>query len=136
MNLSAPGTAIGVRSENEGEWSSVARKGASPQGPGSSLRKVDASVRLAWIASRRRRVRDALWWAVPLAVGLGALAAVMTRRAYFGIGFGILVVLAMADLARVKPRAVSQAGRRASGEAATAKAIKPLRFHGFTALHD
>ena len=31
---------------------------------------------------------------------------------------------------------MSVAGRRASGEAATAKAIKPLRFQGFTALHD
>ena len=31
---------------------------------------------------------------------------------------------------------MSLAGRRASGEAATARAIKPLRFQGFTALHD
>jgi hypothetical protein len=114
----------------------VARKSSSPQGPGSSLRRVNDSVQSAWIAERRRKVRAALWWAVPVVVASGALAGVMTRRAYFGIGFGVLVLLAMADLASVKPGNVNLAGRRASGEAATAKAIKPLRFQGFTALHD
>lgn len=114
----------------------MARKSSSPRAPGSSLRRVNASVQQAWLANRRRKVRQALWWAVPLCVIAGALAGAMTRRPYFGFGFGALALAAMADLARVKPRSVSLAGRRASGEAATAKAIKPLRFQGFTALHD
>jgi hypothetical protein len=88
------------------------------------------------VASRRRKVRDALWWAVPLGVLAGVFAGYLTGRAYFGVGFGALSFLAMADLARVKPRSVSLAGRRASGEAATARAIRPLRVQGFTALHD
>jgi hypothetical protein len=66
----------------------------------------------------------------------GVVAAAMTRHAYFGVGFAALVLLALLDLACTKPGHVSQAGIRASGEAATAKAIKPLRFQGFTALHD
>ncbi|WP_370365074.1 nuclease-related domain-containing protein [Catenulispora sp. GP43] len=66
----------------------------------------------------------------------GIIASAMTRHGYFGVGFAALVLLALADLAYTKPDHVSVAGRRASGEAATAKAIKPLRFQGFTALHD
>src|SRR5512139_1914256 len=119
-----------------GEWSSVARKTSSPRAPGSSLRRVDESVQQAWVAGRRRKVREALWWAVPLCVVAGALAGVMAGRPYFGVGFGVLVFLAMADLARIKPRSVNTARRRASAEAATARAIKPLRVQGFTALHD
>ncbi|NUP50413.1 MAG: NERD domain-containing protein [Catenulispora sp.] len=67
---------------------------------------------------------------------LGVVTSAMTRRVYFGVGFAALVVLMMVDLAYTKPDHVSLAGRRASGEAATARAIKPLRFQGFTALHD
>jgi hypothetical protein len=107
-----------------------------PQSAGSSLRKVHAGVDAAWMARRRRLIQASLWWAIPLIVLVGVLAAVATRRAYFGIGFGILAFAALIDIALSKPRAVTLAGRRASGEAATARAIKPLRFHGFTALHD
>ncbi|WP_370345538.1 nuclease-related domain-containing protein [Catenulispora sp. EB89] len=66
----------------------------------------------------------------------GVVASAMTRHGYFGVGFAALVALVLADLAYTKPADVSLAGRRASGEAATARAIKPLRFQGFTALHD
>lgn len=103
---------------------------------GSSLRAVNASLQSAWVAQRRKRIKDSLWWALPLAVLLGVITSAMTRRVYFGVGFAILVLLALADLAYTKPDYVSLAGRRASGEAATARAIKPLRFQGFTALHD
>ncbi|MFD0639428.1 nuclease-related domain-containing protein [Catenulispora yoronensis] len=88
------------------------------------------------MAQRRKHIKESLWWALPAAAVLGVLTAVMTRRGYFGVGFAALVLLALADLAYTKPDHVSLAGRRASGEAATAKAIKPLRFQGFTALHD
>jgi hypothetical protein len=67
---------------------------------------------------------------------LGVITSAMTRRGYFGVGFAALVAAMLLDLAYTKPDHVSLAGRRASGEAATAKAIKPLRFQGFTALHD
>jgi len=103
---------------------------------GSSLRAVNTSVQSAWAAQRRKRVKDSLWWALPGIVLCGVIGSAMTRHAYFGVGFAVLVALALADLAYTKPGHVSLAGRRASGEAATAKAIKPLRFQGFTALHD
>lgn len=103
---------------------------------GSSLRAVNTSVQSAWAAQRRRRIKDSLWWALPITAACGFVASAMTRHAYFGVGFAALVLLALADLAYTKPGHVSLAGRRASGEAATAKAIKPLRFQGFTALHD
>jgi hypothetical protein len=114
----------------------VARLKPTPVSAGSSLRKVHASVDAAWRAKRRRQIRDSLWWAVPIVVAAGALGAMTTRRTYFGVAFGLLVSAALIDIARCKPRSVTLAGHRASGEAATAKAIKPLRFHGFTALHD
>jgi len=103
---------------------------------GSSLRAVNTSVQSAWAAQRRKRIKDSLWWALPVTVVCGVVASAMTRHAYFGVGFAALVLAALADLAYTKPDHVSVAGRRASGEAATAKAIKPLRFQGFTALHD
>jgi hypothetical protein len=103
---------------------------------GSSLRAVNASVQSAWAAQRRKRIQNSLWWALPGTVVCGVVASAMTRHGYFGIGFGALVLLALADLAYTKPGHVSLAGRRASGEAATARAIKPLRFQGYTALHD
>lgn len=103
---------------------------------GSSLRAVNSSVQSAWAAQRRKRIRDSLWWALPFTIVSGVVAAAMTRHGYFGVGFAALVLLALLDLAYTKPGAVSLAGIRASGEAATAKAIKPLRFQGFTALHD
>ncbi|MEY9890738.1 hypothetical protein ABIA35_000719 [Catenulispora sp. MAP12-49] len=103
---------------------------------GSSLRAVNTSVQSAWAAQRRKRIKDSLWWALPITVVCGIVASAMTRHAYFGVGFAALVLLALADLAYTKPGDVSLAGRRAAGEAATAKAIKPLRFQGFTALHD
>lgn len=104
--------------------------------PGSSLRAVNASLQSAWATQRRKRIKDSLWWALPLAALLGVITSAMTRRVYFGAGFAILVLLVLADLAYTKPDHISLAGRRASGEAATARAIKPLRFQGFTALHD
>lgn len=103
---------------------------------GSSLWAVNTSVQSAWAAQRRKRIKDSLWWALPFTVVCGVVAAAMTRHAYFGVGFAVLVFLALADLAYTKPGHVSLAGSRASGEAATARAIKPLRFQGFTALHD
>lgn len=116
----------------------MAWRGTEPKraAAGSSLRAVNASLQSAWAAQRRKRIKDSLWWALPLAVLLGVITSAMTRRAYFGVGFAILVLLALGDLAYTKPDHVSLAGRRASGEAATARAIKPLRFQGFTALHD
>ena len=103
---------------------------------GSSLRAVNASLQAAWAAQRRKRIKDSLWWAVPLAALSGVITSAMTRRVYFGVGFAVLVLLMLADLAYTKPDHVSLAGRRASGEAATARAIRPLRYQGFTALHD
>jgi hypothetical protein len=116
----------------------VAWRGTEPKraAAGSSLRAVNASLQSAWAAQRRKRIRESLWWALPLAALSGILGSAMTRHGYFGVGFAILVLLALADLAYTKPDHISLAGRRASGEAATAKAIKPLRFQGFTALHD
>lgn len=103
---------------------------------GSSLRAVNTSIQSAWAAQRRKRIKDSLWWALPCIVVSGIVASAMTRHAYFGVGFAVLVALVLLDLAYTKPGHVSLAGRRASGEAATARAIKPLRFQGFTALHD
>ncbi|MBS2532234.1 NERD domain-containing protein [Catenulispora sp. NF23] len=103
---------------------------------GSSLRTVNASVQSAWAAQRRKRIKNSLWWALPMIVVCGIVGSAMTRRGYFGVGFAVLVGLALADVAYTKPGHVSLAGRRAFGEAATARAIKPLRFQGFTALHD
>jgi hypothetical protein len=77
-----------------------------------------------------------MWWAIPLGVAGGVAAAAITHRAYFGYGFAALALLAMADIALTKPRGVGDAGRRAAGEAATAKAARPLRFLGYTILHD
>jgi hypothetical protein len=77
-----------------------------------------------------------MWWAIPLCVAGGLAAAAITHRAYFGYGFAALAVLAMADVALTKPRGLGDAGRRAAGEAATAKAVRPLRFLGYTVLHD
>jgi hypothetical protein len=116
----------------------VAWRGTEPKraAAGSSLRAVNASLQSAWAAQRRKRIKDSLWWALPLAALSGVITSAMTRRVYFGVGFAILVLLMLADLAYTKPEHVSLAGRRASGEAATARAIKPLRFQGFTALHD
>jgi hypothetical protein len=105
-------------------------------GAGSSLRAVHISTQSAWAAQRRKRINDSLWWALPLAAVCGVIGAAMTRRVYFGVGFAALVLLVLADVAYTKPGHVSLAGIRASGEAATARAIKPLRFQGFTALHD
>ena len=104
---------------------------------GSSLRAVNTSVQSAWAAQRRKRIKDSLWWALPVTVVCGVVAVRddpphLFRRGLRGPG----AALALADLAYTKPDHVSLAGRRASGEAATAKAIKPLRFQGFTALHD
>ena len=103
---------------------------------GSSLRAVNASLQSAWAVRRRKRIKDSLWWALPLTALVGVISSAMTRRDYFGVGFAALVAAMLLDLAYTKPDHISLAGRRASGEAATAKAIKPLRFQGFTALHD
>jgi hypothetical protein len=69
-------------------------------------------------------------------VASGFVAAAITARPYFGVGFAALVLFAMIDIALTQPSRVGLAGRRAAGEAATAKAVKPLRYLGFTALHD
>ena len=87
---------------------------------GSSLRAVNASVQSAWAAQRRKRIKDSLWWALPIIVVSGVVGSAMTRHAYFGVGFAVLVALVLVDLAYTKPGHVSLAGRRASGEAATA----------------
>jgi Nuclease-related domain len=114
----------------------VARIKSGPPTAGSSLRNVHSTVDAEWRSRRRKHVVEALWWVIPLDAGIGAVAGYATHRAYFGVAFSVLILLALFDVARVKPRAVTAAGRRASGEAATAKALKPLRYHGFTALHD
>lgn len=106
-----------------------------PQG-GDSLRRVQRSARSEWARGRRDAVRSAMWWAVPACVAVGVAAAVITHRAYFGYGFAALALLAMADIALTRPRGLGDAGRRAAGEAATAKAVRPLRFLGYTVLHD
>jgi hypothetical protein len=77
-----------------------------------------------------------LWWAFPLCVAAGVAVGALTHRVYFGFGFAALAVLAMADIALTKPGRLADAGRRAAGEAATAKALKPLRYLGYTVIHD
>lgn len=114
----------------------MVRKNIDSPRAGSSLRRVHANAEAQWTAKRRKQIRGSLWWAVPAVLGGGALGALATDRAYFGIGFGVLILLALVDVATVKPWSVSIPGRRASGEAATAKALTPLGFHGYTALHD
>lgn len=112
-------------------------RGASgPPGAGDSLRQVHKSARSEWTRGRRDAVRGALWWAFPAGIAAGVAVALITHRAYFGAGFASLVLLAMADVAFTKPRRLSEAGHRAAGEAATAKALKPLRYLGYTVLHD
>jgi hypothetical protein len=116
----------------------VAWRGSEPDkaAAGSSLRAVNASVQSAWAVRRKKRIKDSLWWALPLSVVCGVIGGVTTRHGYFGFGFAVLVLMVLADLAYTKPDHVSLAGRRAEGEAATARAIKPLRFQGYAALHD
>lgn len=111
------------------------RAAGSPEA-GNSLRGVQRSASGEWARGRRSAVRGALWWALPLCVASGVAAAVITHRAYFGYGFAALAVLAMADIALTRPGGLGTAGQRAAGEAATAKAFRPLRFLGYAALHD
>ena len=112
------------------------RRGSGAPRGGDSLRRVQKSARSEWARGRRDAVRSAIWWAIPLCVVGGVAAATITHRAYFGYGFAALALLAMADIALTKPPGLGEAGRRAAGEAATAKAFRPLRFLGYTVLHD
>jgi hypothetical protein len=111
----------------------------TPGGPpqaGDSLRRVQKSAKAEWARGRRSAVRSAVWWAIPLCVVVGVAAALITHRAYFGYGFAALALLAMADIALTRPGGLGEAGQRAAGEVATAKAFKPLRYLGYTSLHD
>lgn len=116
-------------------------RSAAPRA-GTSVRRTYQQDHATWLADRRRLVTRNIGWTVGGAALLGAYAGWRTQIAgtkfgyFFGVVFGLLIVLAFFDVAFRQPSGLVQTRLRAAGQGATAKLLRPLEHRGFTVLHD
>jgi hypothetical protein len=103
---------------------------------GDRLRQAYARELLALRRRRRSGLLRAMLWLLPATVVLGAFIGWVTRFAWFGVGFAIVLIIGVFDVTFQIPDRLTARRALAGSQAATGKMLRPLERRGFTMLHD